>query len=217
MKLILTFPWIYSWVFPLFPDLQAFSDFSWKHKPVFEKRTIFAQSQPAWFCGKFYKKSWILIRNRSQSSTNASNKYMLHVVRQQIQKCEKRKRSHATTRPNETKLFYLVAHDALESFVFQCSSFISALSHKTTRLTACPPKNGTLKFLWKTNFLYFYTEDEQGMCNDYKCSLCSLFILLWVRIPYKPEFFSAFLFTTAKVASITAMMILAFNYVNTVI
>ena len=27
-----------------------------------------------------------------------------------------------------------------------------------------------------------------------------------VRIPYKPEFFSAFLFTTAKVASLTAMI-----------
>ena len=28
----------------------------------------------------------------------------------------------------------------------------------------------------------------------------------WVRIPYKPEFFSGFLFSTAKVASITAVI-----------
>ena len=35
-----------------------------------------------------------------------------------------------------------------------------------------------------------------------------------VRIPYKPEFFSGFLFATAEVASITAMVFFTFNLIG---
>ena len=35
-----------------------------------------------------------------------------------------------------------------------------------------------------------------------------------VGIPYKPEFFSGFPFTTAKVASITALIFFTFNYLQ---
>ena len=53
-----------------------------------------------------------------------------------------------------------------------------------------------------------------GLLAQYWLECCSGIIEVKGRIPYKPDFLSGFLFTTAKLVSITAMIFFTYKYWN---